>query len=40
NFNTALYLEEWQVKKEVLSYKILWYQPAVLAMKYLRKRLR
>lgn len=39
NFNLALYREEWEVKKEVLSTKSLWYQLAVLATKYLRKRL-
>lgn len=38
-FNEALYKEEWLVKKAVLSKKELWYQPAWLMAKYLRKKI-
>lgn len=39
NFDPSLYREEWKVKKDMLPKKELWYQPAVLATKYVRKRI-
>lgn len=39
-FDRKLYLEEWKMKKSILPFKHLWWQPVWILLKYFRKKLK